>query len=470
VVVVVSAMSGVTNKLIEAAAQSEAGDWSAANTILEELRKRHNQAMEALIRSDVERRAVAQDVHKLFEEGRRLCQGTSLLCELTPRVRDSILGLGERLCAPIIAAALAERGVRSQAVDATQVVITDSRHGSAEPWSDLTRVSCEGRLLPLLRQGVVPVVTGFIGATKHGVLTTLGRGGSDYSATILGSALKADEVVIWTDVNGLLTADPRLVTDARTIEEISYREAAELAYFGAKVLHPKTLRPVMHTPIPLWIKNTFAPEQHGTKITPSGPPSAAGAKALTSISDAALITIGGSGKAEVPDVLARTVVATATIRADVLAISQSSSENDVCLVVPLQSANSAVEALRHEFSQELRDQELDEISLEATVSIVTLVGQNLPSVSDVAERAFAALERAEVNVIATAQGATEHTLSFVVAQSDMKSALATVHRELELGAKASGTLSASGIRSLSGIWGEQELLSTDQEISPGWNL
>ena len=159
----------------------------------------------------------------------------------------------------------------SEAIEATELIQTDSCHGSADPRMNVTGERCKARLRPLLRRGVVPVVTGFIGATAEGVLTTLGRGGSDYSATIVGAALDADEVIIWTDVDGLMTADPRLVPDASTIAEISYREAEEMARLGAKVLHPKTLRPVTQSGIPLWIRNTFAPELAGTKITPSGP-------------------------------------------------------------------------------------------------------------------------------------------------------------------------------------------------------
>src|SRR5208337_1461363 len=176
----------------------------------------------------------------------------------------------------------------------------------AEPQMEQTRGRSHARILPLLERGIVPVVTGFLGATPEGELTTLGRGGSDYSATILGAALDADEVIIWTDVDGVLTADPRLVAEAQTIPEISYREAAELAYFGAKVLHPKTLRPLMESDIPVWIRNTFAPEQPGTKITTAGSANGGRVKALTAISDVALITVGGPGIVGVRDVLGRT--------------------------------------------------------------------------------------------------------------------------------------------------------------------
>jgi len=433
VVVVVSAMGGVTNKLIEAATQSEAGDRRAVATIFGELRQRHDAVVSALISSAAEQNRVSNKIHEILEEGDRLCEGTILLRELTPRALDSISSLGERLSAPLIAAVLAEQGVVSEAIEATELVVTDSDHGAADPWINPTRERCEARLRPLLRRGIVPVVTGFIGATAEGVLTTLGRGGSDYSATILAAALDADEVIIWTDVDGLLTADPRLVPGACTVPEISYQEAAELAHFGAKVLHPKTLRAVMQCGIPLWIRNTFAPEQPGTKISPVVPTNGGGVKALTAIGDLALITVGGPGVVGVPDVLGRTFATTAAVRADVLLISQSSSQNNICLIVSSSLAKRTVEALRLEFARDLAHEKVEHISLDPEVAIVTVVGQNMRGVSGIAGRTFCALGRENVDIIAIAQGSSECNISFVVAQKDMKTALVTTHREFQLG-------------------------------------
>ena len=356
-----------------------------------------------------------------------------LLRELTPRARDCISSLGERLSAPLVAAVLAESGVVSECIEATELVVTDSYYGGAEPWMDLTRESCEQRLHPLLQQGIVPVVTGFIGATEEGVLTTLGRGGSDYSATILGAALDADEVIIWTDVDGLLTADPRLVPGACTISEISYREAAELAYFGARVLHPKTLRPVMQRGIPLRICNTFEPEKPGTQITPAGPTNSGGITALTAIGDAALIAIGGPGLMGVQDVLGRTFATAAAVRADVLLISQSSSQNDVCLVVSSAVAKRCVEALRHEFAHDLAHEKVEHITLDSGVAIVTVVGQKVRGMSGIVGRTFGALGRQNVDIIAISHGASECNISFVVAKKDMEAALVATHQEFQLG-------------------------------------
>jgi len=433
VVVVVSAMSGVTNKLIEAARHSEAGDCKSVEKTLDELRKQHDAVTSALIDSAAERIRITREMQELFQEGDRLCQGTILLRELTPRALDSISSLGERLSAPLIAAALAERGVASAAIEATKLVVTDSYHGAAEPRMDPTRERCEARLCPLLQQSIVPVVTGFIGATAEGTLTTLGRGGSDYSATILGAVLDADEVMIWTDVDGLLSADPRLVPDACTISEISYHEAADLAHFGARVMHPKTLRAVMQRGIPLWIRNTFKPDRPGTKITPEGLPNGGGVRALTAIGDVALITVGGPSMVGMPDVLGRTFATTAAIRADVLLVSHSSSQNHICLVVPFSLAKRTAEALRREFAQNHSPEIAENVSVDPNLAIVTVVGKNLRGQSGIFGRTFDALDRENVNIMAIAQGSSQCSISFVLAQKDMKTALIAAHREFQLG-------------------------------------
>lgn len=435
VVVVVSAMSGVTNKLLEAAANSETGDRGQVAAILGELHKQHNAVVSALIRSTTGRNRIDRKVHGLFQEADALCQGTILLRELTLRARDAIASLGERLSARLVAAVLADSGVASEAIDATEVVVTDSCYGGAEPLMDLTRERCNARLHPLVRQGTIPVVTGFIGATAEGIVTTLGRNGSDYSATILGAALDADEIIIWSDVDGVLTVDPRLVRGVRRIPEISYREATELAYFGAKVLHPKTLRPVVQSGTPIWIRNTFAPERPGTKITRAGSLNGGAVKALTAIGDVALITVGGPGMLGVPDVLGRTFKTTTAVQANVLLSSQSSSQNDICLVVSSALAQRTVEALRREFAQDLTNEKVEHVTLDPNVAIIALVGENLRGISGIVGRTFGALDRENINIIAIAQGSSVCSISFVVPRKDMKATLIATHREFGLGAE-----------------------------------
>jgi aspartokinase/homoserine dehydrogenase 1 len=431
-VVVVSAMSGVTNRLIEAATCSETGDRERATELLEALREQHFEALKILIQNPETRNLIALGIEELLREAHRLCEGTALIHELTVRTLDSISSLGERLSAPLVAGALSERGVRSEAVEATALIVTDSYHGAAEPLMEPTQIRCEARLRPLLQQGVVPVVTGFIGATAEGVLTTLGRGGSDYSATILGGALGADEVIIWTDVNGVLTADPRLVPGARTIPEISYREAAELAHFGAKVLHPKTLRAVTQSGIPVWIRNTFEPDHPGTKITPQGRSSSAGVKALTAIRDVSLIAVGGPGIVGLPDVVGRTFSTTSNVRANVLLISQSSSQNDICFIVFSSDAKRTVDALRQQFAQDLMHQKVEHITLDPNIAIVAVVGENMRGTVGMAGRTFSVLGRENINIIAIAQGSSETNISVVVSRQDMKKALLAVHQEFAL--------------------------------------
>jgi aspartate kinase len=297
---------------------------------------------------------------------------------------------------------------------------------------DRTRDKSQSRLHPLLERGMVPIVTGFLGATTSGELTTLGRGGSDYSATILGAALDAQEVIIWTDVDGVLSADPRLVPAAQTIPGISYREAAELAYFGAKVLHPKTLRPVVDAAIPVWIRNSFEPTKLGTKITPEGENISGGVKALTAIRDVILISVGGPGIVGLTDVVGRTFSITAEVRASVLLISQSSSQNDICFCVSSVDAQRTVEALRAEFAQDLAHHKVEHITADPRIAIVAVVGQNMCGTPGIAGKTFNAMGKEGINIIAIAQGSSETNISFVIEEKSVMSALRTLHREFGL--------------------------------------
>jgi aspartokinase/homoserine dehydrogenase 1 len=432
VVVVVSAMSGVTNRLVQAAHGAEAGEQEFFPKLVDELGTQHKTALEALISDPQRRTKIAEACQEVLDELDRLLRGTSLLHELTPRALDAISGIGERLSTPLVAGAICELGLRSVAVSATEVIVTDPHHGRAEPLMTATRHRAEARLRPLLNQGIVPVVTGFIAATPEGIQTTLGRGGSDYSATILGAALGAQETVIWTDVDGVKTADPRLVPQARTIPEISYNEAAELAYFGAKVLHPNTLRPVTAAGVPVWIRNSFAPDKPGTKITAKGMPTGGGVKALTAIRDVTLVTVGGPGIVGLPDVLARSFAATAETRANVFLVSQSSSQNDICFVISSADEKRTLTALRNAFAPEITEQTVEHVSANPNVAVVAVVGENMRGIPGVAGRTFGALGREGVNVIAIAQGSSEYNISLVVEQSAMQRALVALHAEFRL--------------------------------------
>src|ERR1700730_17401567 len=432
VVVVVSAMSGVTNRLVQAAHRAERGEQDFIAQLIGELSTQHNVALDALVSDIPGRVKVAAACKDVLDELERLLRGTSMLRELTPRALDVISGIGGRLSAPLVAAAVCESGIRAVSTSATEVIVTDAHHGRAEPLMAPTRNRAEDHLRPLLDQGIVPIVTGFIAATPEGVQTTLGRGGSDSSATILGAALGAQETVIWTDVDGVKTADPRLVPEARTIPQISYDEAAELAYFGAKVLHPNTLRPVSAAGVPVWIRNSFAPEKPGTKITAHGVLTGGGVKALTAVRDVTLITVGGPGIVGLTDVLARSFAATSATRTNVFLVSQSSSQNDICFVISSADEKRALKALRDAFAPEIDEQTVEHVSANPDVAIVAVVGENMRGIPGVAGRTFGALGREGVNIIAIAQGSSEYNISLVVQESAMQRALAALHKEFRL--------------------------------------
>jgi aspartokinase/homoserine dehydrogenase 1 len=437
VVTVVSAMSGVTNRLVEAAQASTSGDMRVASEATETLCKQHQEAIEDLI-GDADKRAQLElELKQMIAEVTSLCRGTALLRELTPRTLDAISSTGERLSARLLASALRGLGVNAEAVDATELIVTNNDSGRAEPLMLETRERSRERLAPLLAERSVPVVTGFIGATVDGRLTTLGRGGSDYSATILGAALDAKEIIIWTDVDGVLTADPRLVPEARTLQEISYNEAAELAYFGAKVLHPKTLRPISEVGIPVWIRNSFLPEQNGTKITTTGHPTRRGVKAITAMSSVTMITVGGRGIVGLPGVAAKTFTAAASAQANVLLISQSSSGNDICFIIDSGDAARTVAELRAAFASDLAHNEVEHINVNARVAIVAVVGERMRGTPGIAGRTFSALGRRGINIIAIAQGSSEYNVSLVVEEGVLREVVQTLHAEFGLQRRAS---------------------------------
>ena len=427
-VIVVSAMRGVTNKLIEAATAAEANNRERFTAILGELRQQHETTIEILIHSQIERNHLRDKVRSLLAECQQWCEETANSGELTSRMKDAISSLGERLSAPMLAAALDRYGLVGESIEATELIVTDDFHGEAEPKMALTRERCENRLRPLLLKGIVPVVTGFIGATEEGTLTTLGRGGSDYSASIVGAALEAQEVIIWTDVDGILTADPRLVPSAVTIPQISYREASELAHYGAKVLHPKTLRPVMEDGIPVWIRNTFAPGKRGTKVTPIGNANRGGVKALTATAEAALLRLAAPF-ASASDVIARILVSAKRVRADILMISKSPSRDDLLVVVAKAVAPKLADALGDEFTAELSSAAVDSLEINSEVSIVTVVGENLSVVKQVVAQATELLKQDKVQIVAVGQGSSACNVSFVVESKDLSAALAVTHNE-----------------------------------------
>lgn len=432
VVVVTSAMSGVTNLLIDAA-QTAASGGTSHHEATAALAQKHAAVLEAFLTDRTEIGALERHLEERLQEFDRLCSSIAVLGELTPRGLDLVSGLGERINAPVLAAVLRATGTPAEAVDATEIVVTDAVYGGAEPLMEATTESTRGRLLPLLERGVVPVVTGFVGATQAGVPTTLGRGGSDYSAAIVGAALDADVIEIWTDVNGVMTADPRIVPNARTVSQLSYEEVAELAYYGAKVLHPKTVIPAIRKRIPVRVLNTFEAAHPGTMILEHSNSEEYGSvKGITAIKGMTLISISGRGMAGVPGIAARVFGAVAHSQANVLMISQSSSELNICFVVPEASVARAEQALREEFRREVERGDIDRIEGEYDIVIVAVVGSGMRGTPGLAAGVFTATAKHGINVIAIAQGSSEANISFVIEEKDAATALRAIHDHFEL--------------------------------------
>ncbi len=427
-IVVTSALNGVTNLLLDSATRAALGDREASTPAVKELRTRHMQMIESLVTDPARGALIAQDIEKLIEDFASRCQAIGILGEATPRALDAIAGMGERMAVRVLAGALESAGVPAEAVEATQLIVTDDHFQAAHPDAAATLQRTRQGLLPLLERGVVPVVTGFIAATPAGIPTTLGRGGSDYTAPILGAALPADDVWIWTDVNGVMTADPRLVPNARTVPELSYREIAELAYYGAKVLHPKAIRPVIEAGIGLRVCNTFNAQQPGTRILAEPPAPATGViKAVTAIRGLQLITVEGRGMLGVPGVAARTFGAVAATGTSVPLISQASSEQSICFAVPIESTRSVIAALHSTFANEIASRDIDRVWATDEVVIVTVVGAGMRNTPGIAGRIFQALGEHQVNVIAIAQGSSEVSISVLIDAADTRAAVQTLH-------------------------------------------
>jgi aspartate kinase len=428
-VVVVSAMNApdlrTTDTLIAAARAAADGDGDAISQVAPRLLDLHMRAA-AELASPEERATLEPELRAMLDYLADLAHSIAVLGELTPRALDLFSGLGERLNARLIAAALRSAGIPAQAIDATDLIVTDAHYGAATPLMEPTRERSQAKLLPLLAAGTVPVVTGFIGATETGVLTTLGRGGSDYSCSILGAALDADEVWFWKEVDGVLSANPKVVPEARTLTRLSYTEMAELAYYGANVLHPKTVRPLVQRRIPIRIRNTFNPEHIGTLISAEADPGAV--KAVTAIRGVSLITVGGPGMLGLSGVAARIFGAVARGGANTLLITQASSEQSVCFAVPRDEARTAVVELRRELAPDLSAHDVEHVELIDDVVIVAVVGSGMRGTPGIAGTVFGSLGQAGVNIIAIAQGSTENNISLVVSAADGDAAVRTIHR------------------------------------------
>lgn len=462
-VVVVSAMAGVTDQLIAGGRAAAQGQDSVYRDIKAHLLERHLEVIESLLVHTPERLDVGGLVEDRLHELERLYRSIAILGEFTVRGSDAVTSLGEQLSAHILAAALRERGERAQAISATELIVTDENFGEANPLKAKTVPRLIQRLLPIVERGVIPVITGYIAASERGVTTTLGRGGSDYTAAIIGAGLGAEEVWIWSDVDGILTADPNLVPEARTLTELSYTEAAELAYYGADVLHPKTIQPLIESDIPLRILNSYNPTHPGTLIVRQPSPKRQLWPAIISTTGLSWVGLGteeqyaGHEGHWTQREAARALRILSEAGVEVPLFSQSFSEHRLNLIVREQNLAHCLNILRREFGGDLswhpasasvteeagssfegqKTNGLYSLGVKekvATVSVVGFLGgTGLKTEKDprgVVAHAFTALGQLGTRVIAVAQAGTENSISFCIPEEQIKSTVRFLHHEL----------------------------------------
>lgn len=428
VVVVVSAMSGVTDSLIKAANKC-CSEPSAGyiKMFIAEMMKKHYEAIEYAVKNEEIKVKVISTTERLLDELEKVLLGISYLGELTRRSEDYIVSFGERLLAPIFSATLLSLGVDSVALTGGDAgIITDKNYGRAKPIPGVYSI-IKSRLEPLLTiKKTIPVVTGFIGSTDDGSITTLGRGGSDFTATILAAALDADEVWLWKEVDGIMTCDPKYVSNAKVISEISYQEAMELSHFGAKILHPRALEPVMRKKIPVRIKNTFNPDLKGTVIGAQTKESGDIVKALSLIANAGIVNVSGAGF-DFAEIMSEVFRRLAEERVNVIMVAQSSSELNLSIVVDKRDVNKAYQILKKLENGSIK---VDKIT---DVAVISAIGAGMAGTPGVAGKIFSALGRNRINVIMISQSCSEYNVSFVVDSKDGVNAVRVVHDEFQLG-------------------------------------
>lgn len=422
VAVVLSAMKGVTDALIGAARAAERGDASHVTTI-DTLRARHHEAVSQLLDASFADGVVRQ-IDEMLREVGELLHGVFLIRECSPRTLDLVVSFGERLSCRIVAALLTARNAPAEYVDARQIIVTDASYGAA----NVDFPASYGRIATRLgSMESIPVITGFIASTPSGVTTTIGRNGSDYTASIVGGAIGAGSVEIWTDVDGVLSADPRTVERAFVIPEISLQEAMELSYFGAEVIHPYTMLPAIDSGVPLWIKNTLNPSARGTRISGDTPAVDRDITGIASIDNVALVNVEGGGMLGIPGVASRVFGALAHAGVNAIMISQASSEHSICICIRESQLEAARASLERELQPELASRRIDAFVTQAGLEIVAVIGGNMRGRPGIAGRLFSALGAAAVNVLAIAQGSSEMNISFVVSRTERERALNVVH-------------------------------------------
>ena len=431
VIVVVSALDGVTDELFEAAEQARKEKQAYIQAFKQRMLERHCVAITKAIKNSAVQKEVEQTVGKIIDELEKVLTGICYVGELTPKSKDYVLSFGERLSAPIVCGALRDLKLKSLAFTGKEAgIVTDSIFGDANPLFNVTKHQLKERIEPFLEEKVTPVVSGYIAATQDGVVTTLGRGGSDYTATIIAAALAMDEVWIWTDVDGIMTADPKIIPSARLLPQLSYQEAAELAIFGAKAMHPRALEPIMKENIPARIRNVFNPENPGTLISSDTTTTRKDAvKAVAVIKDVAMINVSGGGMVGAPGSYARILDLLGKNGINVMMISAAASEANISIIIRRNLLGRALSTLEIVL---LGRGFASDVTAEDDVSVVAAMGANMKGTPGVASRIFTTQAKNGINIRMIAQGSSELNISFVVKEQDGKAAVQAIHDEFKL--------------------------------------
>ena len=426
-IIVVSAMRGVTDQLILLAQSASQGN-EAYKTIIQNLEQKHLDAVRALLPIQQQSGTLSM-VKQLINEIESNCEGLFMLRELTMRMQDRLISYGEILSSKIIAAAFEAEGVDQVWLDSRELIKTNSKYFNAVVDRSLTNQTIQAYFASSSNEHALYIAPGFIASDAEGNTTTLGRGGSDYTGAIYAAALKASVLEIWTDVSGMMTADPRMVQNAKEIPKISYQEAMELSHFGAKIIYPPTIQPVMYENISVRIKNTFEPEHPGTLIENESPKDDNFIRGISSIKDICLLSLEGAGMVGIPGFSKRLFDALAKNKINVILITQSSSEHSICVGVNLQDTHLAKITVDAEFEQEINTQVVEPLIIEKDLSIIALVGEQMRNHPGVSGKMFGVLGRNGINVRAIAQGSSEKNITAVIASQDVRKAINVLHEE-----------------------------------------
>ncbi|WP_455364381.1 aspartate kinase [[Eubacterium] cellulosolvens] len=429
-IIIVSAFNAVTDDLVEIVEKAAQGDKRTIDTYLQHFKTQHSMIIQNSIKDSATRQSANEKLDHITLELKNILYGVASIRELTPRSRDYTLSFGEKTATSIMADLLKDYDLRVKYFEGGEIgILTDDNFGEARPLMEITEHEIQRRLTGLDEE-TVPIITGFIAQAQDGSTTTLGRGGADLTATLVGKSIEADEVWIWSHVDGLMTADPKIVSSAQPLLQASFQEAREMAYFGAKVIHPMALEPAREKNMPIRIKNLHEPNQQGTLIGKGLPEKEKGVvQALALIRDVSLLTISGAGMAGAPGSAAKIFNVLGSNRINVLMISQGSSEANISLVIPIKDLYQALNKLELHL---LGNGYVQEITHEADICIIAAIGTGMKGTPGVAARIFKAVADAGVNVRMIAQGSSELNISFVLKEADGVKAMEALHKEFRL--------------------------------------